>query len=62
MASARVSSLESAIKNGSSIRYSTLNPVDLLTLEAKFRFASRENLIALSDRIHKTAVIAPVFN
>jgi hypothetical protein len=54
--------LESAVKNGSSIRSSTLNHIDLPIVEAKFRFVSRENLFALSDRIHETALIAPTFN
>src|SRR5437660_1076710 len=40
-------------KNGSSIRSSTLNPLELLIVEAKFRCVSHENPFALPDRINE---------
>jgi hypothetical protein len=40
----------------------TLNALDLLIVEAKLLFVSRENLFALSDRICETALIVPMFN
>jgi len=54
--------LESAIKNGSSMRSSTLNLLDLPIVGEKFRFVSHENPFALSDRIRETALIVPMFN